>query len=247
MTQEPEQTTGTPEQDDGDAAESSQTAGTPASEGRDAEREPDYKALHLANKDTIATLTAKVAELAEKVGSQPATEPAQERGNTADIDKLLAEAERLKAVDPVAALMLSERAERLQDRQDFSDALVLARLPEAKQKATLDFYMKNRHRFADLAAAAEALNGREASSRIAQLEKERDEALKKAATGEPRVNRDDVVRTHGVDTSTPTHKARSYTQEQYDDEYARLEREGGIRATLELQGKLRRGEILLKR
>lgn len=251
MSPEPDETTRTPNPDDTDAP-NRETSGTPEEDGRDTPKdETDYRALHLANKQTIEALTAKVSELAHQVGSRPATEPAAERGNQAEVDALITKAESLKGVDPLASLMLSERAERLQDRQDFADALVLQRLPESKQKPTLDFYLKNRHRFADLTAASEAFNGRESASRVSQLEKELADANKKLASdadgGGSKVDKDDVVRTHGVDTSTPTHKARSWTQDQYDDEYARLEREGGIRATLELQGKLRRGEILLKR
>lgn len=240
---EPDETTRTPNPEGGDAPEK-ETAGTTGEEGRDAPKdETDYKALHLANKQTIEALTDKVAELAQKVGSQPATEPAAEGRDR--IEKLLSEAQRLSAVDPVAALALSERAERLQDRQDFSDALLLQRLPLDKQKPMLDFYLKNRGRFADLAAASEAFNGREAASRLAQLEKELEEAKKKLANGEVR-ERDDVVRTHGRDVSTPSHKARTYTEEQFDSERERISREGGPAAARDFEMKLRKGEILLK-
>lgn len=246
MTQDPEQTTGTPKPDDGDAA-ATQTTGTPAEDGRDAAKEPDYKALHLANKGTIEALTAKVQELSQQVGSQPAADAVGERRGQDELAALLAEAERLKSVDPAMRLMLLERAERLQDRQDFADALVLQRLPAAKQQATLDFYNKNRHRFADIAAASEALNGRELQSTVAQLQKDLDEARKKLDGQPPNKDRDDVVRTHGVDTSAPTHRARVWTQEQYDAEKERLEAEGGIRATLDLGNDLRAGRIVLKR
>lgn len=249
MPETPEQTTRTPGQDDGDALENTGTAGTPEQDERDAGNgkgpsDDDLKALILANKQTIEQLRRERDEamaLAQR-GPQPAADA--EQANADDEETVYQNLKRLSAVDPAAkaALILMERQRRAE--QNTMDALTLSRLPSDKQQPMLDFYERNRRFFPTLADAVRYVNGKQAEEENARLRKEVEE-LKARGPKKEEAERD-VVRTAGHDVSAAKSTKLTVSKDDFDQRQLELKSQGRFEEARAEQGKLRRGEIILK-
>ncbi len=245
--QDADKTALTTAQDDAEPRDDAADGGTPESGERDADgKGTDYKALHLANKETIAELKAQVSDLKERAdaGTQPA--PGRETQLQSEIDaeeSEIAELRRLAPVDPAARAALRQKQDIQNLRRDTMDALSLARVPEEKQEAVLKYYEKNRSHFDSLAACLRYIRGREAETKAATLEKKVEE-LERKLKGEDKDN--DVVRQGGRDLPATKGKAIQTTKEQFDKEQRDLRNEGRFKEARDRQGMLRRGELVLR-
>jgi len=212
------QTTRTPGQDGGDPVEKTPDAGTPGGDERDAgSGEPDYKALHLANKDTIEKLGQKVAELEARTAQPPAAQDADEYEEPEGEDWVEPAGKFAKDKDPVARGLLAERAARLQDRKDLVDYLALERLPAEDKDEVRALYQKDWRRLGNVRAAHNEIRARKLEAENAKLRE--DLARRERNKPDP-----DVVRTHPRGEVTHSqNEARKVTQAEWDREQAALE------------------------
>ncbi|MGQ0721017.1 MAG: hypothetical protein ACT4PE_05515 [Candidatus Eiseniibacteriota bacterium] len=248
---EAEQTTLTDPKDDTEPRDQAEDRGTPEDAERDADEatEPDYKAIHLANKETIEGLKRQLDEVNEKLarGTQPAPE---EQSMQEDLDQRAAAMDKLRRladVDPVAAFVLQQQEEVQRIRQDTMDAFTLSKLPVEKQQPVLQFYEKYRSHFPSLAACIEYVRGREAQSRVAELEKKLEE-LQKTGGGADKEREElaDVVRTGGRDVNRTTYKAQTMSKDTFDQRQREFRAQGRHEEAMAEQDKLLKGKIVLK-
>lgn len=247
----PDDTTETSPAIEGEPAR--ETPADPDEDRPDAGKEPDYKRLYLDSKTKIEKANELEREVERLRNERPAPQPA---GAAADaqreIDELEAEnreLERLAPHDAASRATLRLNRAVISLRQDVLDAFALNRIPEAEQPAVVKLYNTNRDQFGSLSAAAEAYRGRKlpaAQAEIDRLTKELEEAKKGKKPSNGSEDKDDVVRTHGRDTSSVSHKARTMTEADFDAEQKRLKAAGRFSEAREQQGKLRRNEIVLK-
>lgn len=243
MLTDPEQTTGTQSQDDGDALET-ETAGTPENDGRDAGGEPDYKSIHIANKATIEELRRQLQE--RQSGPQPAAENGDEREAIAAEEQRLAELRRDALNDPHAARILALEEKLLQTRRDTMNALTLQELPKEQRGKAYNLFTRHPDKFPDVASAAQYLEAKDTKEENARLKKELDE-LKKPKPVREEARRDDVVRTGSRDVPASTIKAQTMTRTQFEDEQAKLRDEDRHDEARARQRDLREGRLVLKR
>lgn len=249
--EKPVQTTRTPGSDDGDAAEDTRRAGTPNEDERDAdEGETDYKALHLANKSTIAKLEDDVRTLTERVTRGPVPAADADRHEDENVSARAQKLQRLQAlrgVDPVADLVLELAEENEAFRRQVGDAFTLTRAGDpVRQQKVAEFYDKHRGRFNDIAAAEMAYRSTELADanralneRIAKLEKNG------GGTTEDETKRD-VVRTSGRDLPLNGKKIPTMTQGQFNERQRSLRDAGDHDTARSEQQALRRHEIEIK-
>jgi hypothetical protein len=228
-------TTGTLDQDGGDALEQSGTAGTPESEqSRDAESgsEPDYKALYLQSKDAVEERNRLKAELEELKGGStppPVAESPDVQAKTDQIEDVLSKAEAFrKQGDPVAAIALETRAELLATQRDLILERQLNRIPQDSQDAVVKHFNKNRHRLGDINAAYAEINAPRYQKENEELRKEI-EVLKRGP--DPEVQK--APPTHGREISARERKFKEMTEDEIQAEAARLERDKGYSARVD--------------
>jgi hypothetical protein len=242
--EEPDQTTRTPEPDDGDAGESTQTTGTQAEDGRDAGQVSESERALLLDRKLLAERNKQLAEEVEALrreridaGHTPASSG---DGGAADdeIAELEAENEelrKLEATDPLAKITRRQNERFIKQLQQLNEntanAFALAELPKEKRAPAYELFRKHPNRFRNVAEASEYLNNRDTETEVARLRKENEELRKKTVADDDedvRTTRtkEDAVRTTGRDLSTPTHKSRTMTQTQYAKEKERLEEIG---------------------
>ena len=253
MSEDPRQTGLTDPPDDAEPGDDTPAGGTPEGAEPDADKgkEPDYKAIHLANKETIAELKAEMAEMRERerAGSSPA--PGREAHAQQDIDARdarMAELRRLAPSDPASAAALDLLEEVQQMRRDTADAMTLQRVPAEKQGPVLDYYEKYRARagWNSLSQCLQYIEGREAKTDAATLRK-RVAELETALKSGSKVDADDVVRTRGQDLPATKGKAIVMSEADWRAEQARLTDEGRHEERRARQRQLREREIVLKR
>jgi len=270
MAEDPSKPPGTSEPTDGEALDA-QTR-TAATEDREeaGERKPhDWKAEALQHRGKVEQINRVERENAElraeleRRGKQPATDAAsqvQDEIDDLEVDNRALEEEntRLAAiadVDPVARALITAnkatiRANRrsVEAQRNTVDAFTLSEVPADKRGSLMSFYNRNREHFGSLAAAKQAFERRDLAEENAVLKK-RIEDMEKGRT-EPDRNgaRDDDVRTTASrDLSTPTHKARTMTREDFDAKVAELHAQGRSREARDLGMELRSGKIVLRR
>jgi hypothetical protein len=244
----PDETTRPGQTDDTESRETTENGGTQTAAERDAAdgEGTDYKALHLANKQTIEDLKRERDEAIAKAasGSQPVAETRMQ----SDIDARevrMMELRRLAPVDAVAAEALAQSEDIQQMRQDTMDALALTRLPEDKQGPMAEFYEKNRRHFRSMAECIRYVKGREAESKVSVLEK-RIVELEKVGVGSKGEEEERPVRTSGRDVSRNTLKAQTITREAFHQKQAELKEAGRFDEARSEQRKLRDGRLVLK-
>lgn len=226
-----DETTGTPGQEGGDAAEQTPTTGTPAADGRDAQGgEPDYKALHLANKQTIEELKKRLDAIQEDPPQPPAAED-QGDDDDADWDQVRAWAAK---GDATSKLLLKER----EQREALAKAIVyksqLDSLPESERRDALNHFQRHRNRFGDPLAAAADLRAKKLSDEVATL---REELRKLSKKPDP-----DVVRTHDREVSAPEAKDK-IRRADWHREQKQLEDEGRHKERMARQRLVRDGAL----
>lgn len=252
MPDDPKQTGLTEPPDDTEAGEDTPQGGTPEAAEPDAEagKEPDYKAIHLANKQRLADQQKRIDELEQRVsaGTQPA--PGRETQLQQDLDARearIAELRRLAPSDPASAAVLDLLEETQALRRDTADAMTLQRVPAEKQGPVLDFYEKNRAKagWNSLSQCLQYLEGREAKTEAATLRK-RVAELEAQVKGDRKVDADDVVRTRGQDL--PASKmAVAISAADFKAEQAALTAQGRHEERRARQQALREGRLVLKR
>lgn len=244
LTEEPEQTAGTPEPDDRDAQET-ETAGTPEPDDRYAAKGvQDHQAHIIAQKATIEELRRQLAE--RQSGLQPAAESDDEREAIAAEEQRLAELRQDALNDPHAARILALEEKILQTRRDTMNALTLQELPKEQRGKAYSLFSRHPDKFPDVASAAQYLEAKDTKAENERLKKELDE-LKKAKPAREDTRREDVVRTGGRDVPASTIKAQTQTRQQFEDEQARLREEDRHDEARARQRDLREGRIVLKR
>lgn len=260
-------TTGTLPEDDRDAPEDTETTGTLEAEGRDAEGddEPDYKALYLGSKDKIEqanALKAQVDELSaaleeRRAGPQPAAGATIERmrGDIDEAEADIAELRRVQSVDPAARQLLRQELAMQSLRRDTMDAFALQTIPPAKRAAVLKLYEHNRDRFGDLAAAADAYNGRALQAELTAAQAELATLKNGTAKAKPKAEREDegeeerstAVRTGGRDLPSGNPKDVEFiTRAKWKAEQERLYAEDNPREARRRQGLLREKKIVFR-
>ena len=181
---------GNQEQDDVTSLEQAGNDGTPDTDNRNAESGEDWKKLAISLQEKAArvnALEAKVKEL-EEVRQPPAVETQEVQDRTDQIDDLEAQVEAFKRQkDPVAAMVLEEKAARLRLERDLILTRQLDRVPPELQDRTLKYFNKHRHRFADINGARAELENPDLRSenqalkdRLAALEKGPDPEVMRA-------------------------------------------------------------------
>lgn len=223
MSNDQTKTTGTPEQDGGDALEQTGTAGTPDSDGRDAEsgKEPDWKQLYLQSKDAVEERNRLKAELDDLKGGSPqppVAESPEVKEKTDQIEDALIRADEFRRKgDPVAAVALETRAELLATQRDLILERQLNRIPAEKQEAVLKHFSKHRNRLGDINAAYAEILAPEQEQEIKVL-REKLAALEKGP--DPEVMK--APPTGGREITARETKQRNMTQAQWNAEMARL-------------------------
>lgn len=242
-------TTGTLDQDGGDAVVESPTAGTPdAEESRDAEsgeHSLDYwKGMALAYKDKVERVNDQ-DRTAEPEGGQPQPPVAEDpevQAKTDQIDDLLEKAAEFeRRGDPVAALSLRTDARLAKLERDTILREQLAEMPKDVRKDVIAHFNKHHRRLGDMnAALAEieapklAAENRALKERLALLEKPRDPDVVNAPP------------THGREFGARETKSRQYTEEQFDAEQERIRATKGELAALKFADRLGK-DVTLKR
>lgn len=249
MTEE-QQTTGTPEPDDGDA-QGTATTGTPAADDRDASStsttEPDWKAIALANKSKVEEANRILADHARARVESPPADSNDDDGQGGDEDKYWQETEDFaRRGDPVAKAAIHAREENKQLRRTIADTFTLRDITDKdEQQEVYKHYQRNRHRLGDVGAARAEVRERKLADKVATLQKELDAS--KAAT-QKRVQTSDVVRTHSREVpAKEANERRKMTFDQFDAEVARLKKAGQWNAAMQLQQELNRDEIDIDR
>lgn len=241
-----DETTGTPEQEGGDAGESTQTTGTPATEGRDAASDITANAEQVSAWKAAAEERNRLKEEVEQLRrerEQPPGAPAPQQidQDWAVVTQAAAEGNEYARtqVRLAQALMLSQQQNIERDRvnamlDDIEDPIerraVRKRYQEGQGKigveqAQSEFRMKKLE--ADLAAA---------NARLKQHEEKTS----------PR----DAVRLPQREQPASEIKARQMTQEQWDRDQAALDESddpADHKKKMALQMARRRGEITVKR
>jgi len=248
-------TAGTPTPDDTDALEQPGTGGTPVEDDRNAEPgegvSPDRwkEALQWkAKAERVDELERKVEELEGGSQQPPVAESPEVQAKSDQIDKTLDQAEEFKRRgDPVAALVLEERAERLRLERDLILTRQLDRVPADEHDAVLKHFNRNRHRLGDINAARSELREKVlerdlkvANERLAKLEKGPDPEVMNAPP------------THGREINARDTKTRNLTRDAWNRDMAQLDERinDGDRDALQekyrKQADLRKGQIQVK-
>lgn len=254
MPEDPKPKAGTTTQDGGEGGDAAVKPGTPGAAGRDtaeAGKEPDYKALHLANKDKLEKFNEmeerlKAAEDELRAGRQPAADATEGlEDDIAQMQQENIELERLaKAGDVLARNQLRLNRSMIQQRQDTIDGFALQSLPKERQPAAYKLYNANRNRFRDLGEAAEYLARQDEKKELERLQKENEDLRKGKGTKTDEA--EDVVRTAGRDYGITTKKAPTMTKADFDARQRQLKEAGDHRQAMKEQGELARKEIVLK-
>lgn len=227
-------TTGTSEQETGDALEKTGTTETPAAEGRDGEsREPDWKKMYLEAKDKIEEANQIKAKLAEAEASPPMPAAREEDDAEAEIVRL--NQELAAKGDPAARLALMERERRLALTRELVVDRQLSRLPEDEAKEVFAHIQKNPGRFGDVQAARNDLRAQRMDDELKRL-REENERLKRGP--DPEVAK--APPTVGREFSARETKAREMSYDDYDSERANLSPMEALRRSAEVaEGKIR--------
>lgn len=244
-------TAGTTPQDDGDAA-GTPTTGTPEGADRDASSdepsgEPDYKALHLANKQTIAELKSTIEALGTRAPQPPAAEDDEENGSddgdeeTVDWDQVR---EFAKRGDPVAKAQIANARRLMRFEQTVANTILLRDIDDKSEREEVKRYMlasQKRGRHIDIKAATAEVRERKLADENTRLKQELEMAKKKPPQ--------DTVRTHVREVSARQAKDREIpkmTYAEWDTEQAELQRQGKFKEARARQFALNAGEIDLE-
>src|SRR6185369_11366121 len=227
---DPTQTTGTPEQDGGDAAEVP-TAGTPVADDRNADhginREEALVWKSKAERLNAAEAEAKAykAQLDALTRSQsPAANGSDPRAERLATVKRFAEGTIGEGPDPVAAEVLELREALAMTVAELTNVRELDRVAdEDKRSRIAKHFNDNRHRLGDVKAARAEIEAEERAAKGAEQEAEI-ERLKKALEAQAKRPGSDVVQTHTREVSAAEHKD-IMTQAQWNERQAMLERQ----------------------
>lgn len=163
---------GTPNPDDGEAAKQPKS-GTQGEDGRDARGSDDTAKLNMEWKQKAERVNALEAEVAELKARQEQSPAARDDAATDKIEELLEEAAGFaRKGDATSALLLRERAERLQFQQDVIHANQIRDIPLDERAEVTAHFQKNRHRFADPLGARSELREKALAKRNVELEAE---------------------------------------------------------------------------
>ena len=244
-------TAGTTPQDDGDA-QGTATTGTPDGAGRDGTSdepsgEPDYKALHLANKQTIAELKATIEAIGTRVPQPPAADDDEDSGSddgdedAVDWDQVR---EFAKKGDPVAKAQIANAKRLMRFEQTVANTILLRDIDDKGEREEVKRHMlanQKRGRPLDIKSATAEVRAAKLVQENERLHKELEQARKKPPQ--------DTVRTHTREVTARQAKdreAQKMTYAEWDNEQAELERQGRHREARERQFALNRGEIDLE-
>lgn len=229
-----QQTTGTPTQEGGDAAET-QTAGTPAPEGRDAvSSAPDWKQLYLESKSTIEEANRVIRASREETPRTPtpAGDEENERRNYEAYVKQVAD----NAQDQNSLLWARQEQRRLQHERQMMDnqqltlqtlGAVIQALPEEHQAP-----------FRELAAHPEKYNSLADAQREIHLRKQQSE-VNRLQQEIKRLQNQNAVPTAGRETQSVPEAKKEYTRTEWERRQAALTRPQAYAE----QAELRRGEV----
>jgi uncharacterized protein YciI len=251
----PEETALTTGQDDaesphdqGEQRDAESTGERDAPEGEE-KKDPDYKAIQLAQKMRLEEQAQRIRELEQRVMSGPA--PAAQDTSTQETDavvaeqRLEAELERLAPADPASRAALVALRQRRADQRNTMDAFAVMGLPEQDRAPMVKFYEENRRHFQSMAQCIAYVDGERAKMKAAALEKELAETRAKL---KPEAERDrgDVVRTTTRDLSTASHKAITMTRQDWKQRQSELYAADKDDQARQEQMDLRSGKIILK-
>ncbi len=253
---EQEQTTGTPAEDGGDAAET-QTTGTPAADDRNAvdaniaKLNLEWKAKAERTNAAEAELKAIRAREAERAQS-PAARGADPRAERLRTVAGFANGTIGEGPDPVAAEVLALREELSMALNEVANLRELDRVTDdTKRDKIKDHFNANRHRLGDVKAARAELERDDIAVEL-EAAKEREDKLRKALEATSKRQNPDVVQTHAREVTAAEHQARKMTnadwsarQKQLDQQYDAGNLEAGRQLRLE-QTQRRQGKIVVE-
>jgi hypothetical protein len=234
---EASETTGTPTQEVGDAADQ-QTTGTPAQDGRDAREAENIAKLNLewkAKAERVNELERKLAELE----NQRSQSPAATQATDPRLDRFGRVKQFADQNDPVAQ-------ELLELRQEFAELVsgvtvkseIDAIRDDAEREEVRKHYLDNRHRLDVKAARAEV--------RERKLSAEMDELRKKLAATVNSQSIKGTVSTSDRETPSSDIKPKVMTGAEFDDLVRRVGDEQGFNAVRRLRQDLMAGRIVTK-
>jgi hypothetical protein len=232
-----EQTAGTPNPDGGDAGEHTPTTGTQGEDGRNAEPE----GLGTITREEALAWKAKaerVNQLESKLSEMEAQRPAPAVATPADTEDeaYWSEVEKFATQgDPVAKALLRQRERDERRERDIIDAFQLREIADAEERQQVAaHYLKNRHRYGDVAAARDSL-------RVSKLEADNKRLLDALKAAQAKQPDPDVVRTHSREITARQNDARKYTRDEWQKEQAELEESGNYAEKIKRQMDLRQG------
>lgn len=220
--------------------------GTPGGDGRNATVDDDKGKLIAALQDKAAKLNAlmqrhgatTVEELEERLSQPPA---ARVETGTAD-ERRRAMLEQAAAFasgpnpDPLATLLLEQRAEIDQLRRGIGDAFTAQSITDTGlRERALRHFQQNGHRLGDLKAAIAEVQAADQAKEIEALKKQLAERSNKM----PDADAAKAPATQGREITANENAARRMTQAQFDAEKAKLP----MRESLALQRAYNQGKI----
>lgn len=248
-----DETTRTPNPNDGDAPANTETAGTSGKDERNAASEGELKitkdeALGWKGKaEVLNSLFAKygvstVEELNEVLAQSPAAPAPTSPEPVADDEELQATIDHAKRGDPVAklALRLLERQEQL--TRGVGDAFSVREIEDVKlRRQAVAHYEKNRHRLGDVNAALAEI---EAPRLRAELRKATEELERLKKPPDPDVTSAPPQPGREI-TSMQTQSVKKMRESDFDAEQARLKSLGLHREAMRQQQLLNADKIEL--
>ncbi len=235
-----EETTRTPEPDDGDAAEQTPTTETPVQDERNAAQEQEAKVRleHKIKAEKLNALETKYGPDFETVLDRAVQSPAvrSEAPEEEDEAYWASVKEWSDKGDPVAKATLRSEIQRRRDRKEILDALDLREIGDANERReVLDHYARNRHRLGDVAAARAEIHARKLA--------DENKKLREAVAISSKRRDPEVVSTVEREHSAKETKVRQMSSAEYDRQIAELDRQGLHRKKMDLQNQYARGDI----